>query len=652
MSNAILGTYMIEFEGDGRGVDRAIKETQQSAERGAAKINATIAAGVQGGMEKAAAAARQAGPKLLATYSDLTPILRHANKEASALATKISSGAVVNQRDVQRLAVAEARLRDQIIATFGSVEKATAGAAAGYNRVSAAAAKATDEARRQRIIFEDARKATTEAGFRYTSLSDAAADVARSHGVMGSKVAGGIAKVVAGSFLMREALQAVKLAVVLGAGDEGLGFWVKQLDRVESAYHRARRATYDFYVAQTQFQWARMRGDADGMVNAAKGFATGLLNPVPRGIKADPNAPMSPEDQAAYDEWKAIELSHLARQKDIVSRQLQLAEIGKNATAVRKLTADLALLEKREAVLSGVTDAHAETLRRYTISIRDASQAEASRQQAEQAAARAKAFHRDLNRFATQSTDDWARNTIQNARELFRARTDLALENLHHEREIEAARVALHRASADAIIEASRFSAEMQRSSLDRVAAAYAEQALSNQDVMMASFSSVESFLSNVLTPGAIKNFDDIKDAAKDMLRSIAAEIARMMAQKAVMWFIAQFGGSTLPTGASVGPLISASPGVTSSFTAPATGLGSGFNSLRSSGGGSSRIEPRGGGKQPLTVVVEWSPGLITGIVKAGAAEGAAIASRQVIPIVADNYNGNGALRKIIKADI
>jgi hypothetical protein len=57
-------------------------------------------------------------------------------------------------------------------------------------------------------------------------------------------------------------------------------------------------------------------------------------------------------------------------------------------------------------------------------------------------------------------------------------------------------------------------------------------------------------------------------------------------------------------------------------------------------------------GKQPFVIEVAWSPDFISSIVRTASAQGAAQASRMVIPIVAEDLMTRGPLRKIVQASI
>jgi len=135
----------------------------------------------------------------IAKYRELAQLLRSTNQTAAEVNEKIASGARVSARDVDKLIVAEQRLRAQLESTFGSVQAATGGAATAYQRVAQSLANATAEARRQKIAIDDSKGATSQAGIQYLGLNNALTQMAGKYGTVVAKA--GVASLVIGELI-------------------------------------------------------------------------------------------------------------------------------------------------------------------------------------------------------------------------------------------------------------------------------------------------------------------------------------------------------------------------------------------------------------------------------------------------------------------
>jgi hypothetical protein len=668
MMNSVLGTHMIVFEGDGSKLDRAMKTSEMTAKRAAESINKAIRENVASGMAKASDAAKAAAPKLLAPYKDLSPILRVANQEAVKLSERIKTGAVIGTRDVQKLTAAEDRLRQQIIATFGAVEKATAGATAGYNRVRRAMELAVAESRRQKIVLEDQRNATTAAGFKYASLSDALQDVARGYGSSGASAAAFIAKAAGASFIIREATGLVKGLVAVGVGEQGLQLYESAFDRIAKKGRNVTNTFYEMTAAALGFAAAR----------AAADVKPEDLSNIPSNAPRFKTGGLSPEDADRLKGLQREDVEKTQRQtvEQIALKSLQLeeAQLNGNAVAARRLTRELAELRATEALMSGATLEHAEAVKGLTLRLNDAAAAQAARRmETERARRQAQAdtelaqLSSDLDRFL---------EDIQNRNREAEAAASQAAAGATNVAQLNA-----FLANAGAIRAAQLVAVSQQETMWDRLAAKYIENAATLESVMGQAVGHVEGLFSDVLFAGITGNLDDMVDSFRGFFKNLAREIANFMAQQAVKQMLLAFAGRYGTGGTNAGDgWITALANMAGGFVKRGNGgyLAGGFQAFASGGivskptlglvgegryneavvplpdGKSIPVVGVGGAqqRQPINVEVVWHPEFVQGIVNAAAAKGAAQASRMVIPIVADDLRYNGAIRKLMQASV
>jgi phage-related minor tail protein len=185
---------------------------------------------------------------------------------------------------------------------------------------------------------------------------------------------------------------------------------------------------------------------------------------------------------------------------------------------------------------------------------------------------------------------------------------------------------------------------------------------------MFGAFSHVAGFTESIFS-GTIRSLDDLKQATQDLLQGMASEIARFMAQKAVMSLLTWMtGGHSLPgqSTSALSAIMSAGAGVIGS--ADGNVLLGGFKAFATGGvidrptlgligegrmneavvplpdGRSIPVAMQGPSKQTIEVV--WSADMVTGMIAAAARQGAQIAGQMVVPIVTDNIQRNGAIRK------
>lgn len=619
---SILGTHVIEFQGDGTHLKRTLASAEQAAGAAAKKIDSAIGVGVSDSLSKAARAGAAAAPKLLAPYRDLVPILRNANRLASEFEQKRREGAVITARDVQKLTIAEKALQAQVKATFQTVEQATAGAAAGYNRVRVAQERAVALSRQQRIVAREAVNATTEAGFRATSLSDVVQDAARNYGAVGA-IAGGLAQ---NLFIALLAQKQLSLAARVYAADLGASGILEYWKKVGSEILKAK-----------QERETQNRERLSDTIVAAGRAAFG------DGSMADVTSTMKGGGKNWFERHanRGIDASGVASQ-------------AKRLAAYRQYLGD-------EPMARAVED--------YYRRARSESEALTDRLKREaEATARLANQRRLLGEWDTQdmhkalSPGGWAWEEVERKRQ----------EQEYRDEQARAAAEFSRRASEYAAknAPAEGWSERVHTAMIQRVVAAYESGATSIENVMGAAFGHVEGF-AETLFSGTIRSFDDLGDAGRNMLRNLQMEIARFMAQKAVMWLLNLYATRGWSSQAALGAMMQASPGVTvganggvapGGFRAFASGgivtrptlglIGEGRNNeavVPLPDGRSIPVEMQGRGRQPLNIEVSWSPEFIRGIVSGAAAQGADQASRMVIPIVASDIQRNGVLRKLIQ---
>lgn len=212
----------------------------------------------------------------------------------------------------------------------------------------------------------------------------------------------------------------------------------------------------------------------------------------------------------------------------------------------------------------------------------------------------------------------------------------------------------------------------------ERLAIKYEDEAARIGDAAERIADTAKTALADSLFVAITEGVDGAKAAFQDLGRAILREIMNIVASKAVaslLRIVAMMGGNAAATNAAT---MNATLGYAWANGGVAPG---GFLPVRAFANGGTVSRPTlglvgegryneaivplpdgrsipvamtgsGASKQPINVVVEWSPEFISGIVKAGAAQGAAQASRYVIPIVADDLKNNGPLRKMIAASI
>jgi hypothetical protein len=199
---------------------------------------------------------------------------------------------------------------------------------------------------------------------------------------------------------------------------------------------------------------------------------------------------------------------------------------------------------------------------------------------------------------------------------------------------------------------------------LDRLRRKYEDETKKYGVIAERGVSALENMIAS-MTPSTIKNFEDIKNAAKNMLLAIEQEIMRFIAQKAVQWLLKfpQFGsGATtaasgfIPGSISGAASVGASPIPTSLATvgiptASSSRFGGGAAG-QSAAMNAAAIEPRGGGSGRQVIenhmTVTLGHEFMEGIVGA-----ASVRARQspgeIIVVVRDNIL-NGPLRRVIQS--
>lgn len=686
--NSILGTHLIVFDADGSKLRAETDKVEKATKRSAQNIDRDVQRGITNAM-------RVAG-------------------EATA---KLGSGAKMTAGDLSRLAAAAVHLER----VEAKDEVTTRRLAKAKELLARTTSEATGRIRQQKIVLSDMQQATTAAGFHATSLSGAVQDLARNMGAGG--LATGVAKGTVAVWLAREAWQALKGTVhALNTSDTN-AWWSEQSDNLKKFHAETKTKVYDMAFAWLAYHKARLTGDLQGMVDAAKGAAAPPLR--------DPKSRHANEH--AINDFNAsnrkVTLEQIGREKAVFGLQLQAAELRKNATEALNLGIILAKLEHAEARLNGTSKEHADTVRDLTIkNLRLAAAndiaTEAARRQ-EQILQQIAPLLKDKMAAAGRAASDSvgarlsqlalpvfdmgseiapqlrARRTAQIAADLARQMVEITRtreEELRQiEREAHAERAREYRQLAadqritatqsHALISQSRALLDERMRQIDadygqswdhvmgRIARGYASTMLTTEAVAMRGFGSLEEFLTT-LSSGAVKNFGDVQDAARSMLRSITADIMRMMSQKAVMWLIGMASGGGAQQGAKAmnyfsafGSLVFANGGVAKGgflpmqafatggvVTRPTIGLvGEGRHNeaiVPLPDGKSIPVKGIGGGRQPINVHVSWTPQFIRSIISGAAEQGAAIAAQQVIPIVAEDIGANGTLRAMFRGEV
>lgn len=743
MPEAILGSYLIKFEGDGRGVEAALKRTESSAAAGAARINNVIKMGVTDAMEKASRAATAAAPKMAGAFKDLTPVLRSANQEAARFSEKIRQGAVVAQGDIKRLIAVEKALEQQIIRTSGAVDKATAGATAGYNRVRQARLAAESAARQQRVLFSNAADRTTESGLRYSSMNDFAIDAARDYGKAGQVVSGLAGNLFIAVAAQKQLSMAAEFYATQVIGSGVLEYWKKVGAEMMAAHHQRldtnRQNFWDSVLAagsgDVSGAWRAANQGSNGGPDASGIASNGARirarsqyvgdEPMAAAIKQYQeihrqgalrlvqlqleNAQLSGNraaivgvnavmDTMLAQDLRAVQVgkpmieqilaqtranralaqaqADRSRQQQIGNLRLELAQRERNTEAVNQAQVALDKLNAETLRANGYTSAQIAQLQGYEASLRAITEAET-------AAANQKAVYAaqaDVGRQILGLDPDRSR---ENQASIARALAQQEFEELR----VKYAEMVAHKVATaeegDALIAQSRELLHAKLTAIDaqysmswqavvsRIAADYQASMGTVESLTRTAVGSIDGFLTEVLTPGAISSFEDIENAAGKMLRSIAADIAKLMAQKAVMWLLGQFGGggssalmNTTSQAASMWSWANGgiAPGGFLPMQAFATGgvvsrptiglVGEGrFNEavVPLPDGRSIPVEMRSGGRQVVEnhVTVQLGHGFMAGIIQA-----ARPSPGEIIMTVGEDILTNGSLRKVIQSTV
>lgn len=188
---------------------------------------------------------------------------------------------------------------------------------------------------------------------------------------------------------------------------------------------------------------------------------------------------------------------------------------------------------------------------------------------------------------------------------------------------------------------------------------------------------------SDVLFTGITEGLHELDDLFKSFAKSVLRELSNILASKAIASLLSlvpsltgRWGSAATTANAPTGiPLPGGGAAVFSapsgsgavSFGLPPTSSANAISNRFSGVGLSSQsatspnyaattaqsaagVEPRWANPQPMTIEVVWTAELIRGIVAAGAAQGAQMARRQVVPVLMNELNSNGPLRQTIRA--
>jgi hypothetical protein len=178
--------------------------------------------------------------------SELSEVLTESNRDTADLMKTMSKGGIVSAGSIDQLRARQMRLKEVIEATFGSVEKATAGAARGYKRLEDAIQRATTVARRQRNAFQDGRGELSLAGFSWQGMGNALEQIAGSRGAL---VAGAGLLVTA----LREIVQLSVSIVSIFSTSDTKRWWITMGRDVRRGWEDAKRTFYGYAAAVTQF---------------------------------------------------------------------------------------------------------------------------------------------------------------------------------------------------------------------------------------------------------------------------------------------------------------------------------------------------------------------------------------------------------------
>lgn len=507
----ILGTTFVEFAGDTSKLDASLSKVEQKAKTAGTSVEKSLNTGLKNGIG--------------GIDSGFALLEKNLDKFTKRIIETGNSG----PRALRPVIGAQQELRRAIEDSYGSLNKATPKIQQQYAAMGQAISAATRHQRELNVEWRVQQQLISPAGAPHTLAEAAEGGLAQAGFANASML---LPKAIGYALIAEQELR------LIGAIGTAIGSEWKQwadiamhsISTVGKEYNRRFGQTGMLQFLQEGFGLfggakASAQFDADTAALAGAKYGDGSFNP------------------SNIDDVKQ-QLT-----QDIAIKQLQLknAEINNQTSSAKKLAAELANLELTQSVLNGDTYAYAKAIQDATKKNEDDTDAVKKRAEAEA----------ELDRIFSQSlpkADKW--NHV--AKDILTPYETIAAQDLQFAQNLGP--------GVQKVLDVTLLAPVT--GTLGKVAFEYAKNAMLLADVYKKALGSVETLFVDVFDAAITGKLNKLDDAFKNFLRSVTAEIERMMAQKAVMALLG-FAQSRWPGMFSTGSYASGANTFTGGFGGP-----------------------------------------------------------------------------------